>query len=143
MIESACKVRESGIKLSQTVLLGIGGIEMSRVHAEDTGILLGKMSPDFASALTVMLLPNTQLYQDYRAGSFKLPDKFGLLEELKIIIENMEVKKNCLFTSNHASNYLPLRVELPREKTKVLTLLDEVLEKRDERILKPEHMRAL
>jgi radical SAM superfamily enzyme YgiQ (UPF0313 family) len=143
MIEAAAKVKEAGISLSQTVLLGIGGVDMSRAHAEDTGKLLGKMSPDFASALTVMLLPNTELYQDYRSGKFKLPDKFGMLEELKIIVENMDVNKQCLFTSNHASNYLPIRAVLPDQKEEILALIDHVLKERDEGLLKPEHMRAL
>lgn len=143
MKEAAAKVKESGILLSQTVLLGIGGVEMSREHAVDTGRLLGEMSPDFASALTVMLLPNTELYRDYQAGTFRLPDKFGLLEELKLIVENMDVKAPCLFTSNHASNYLPLRAVLPEQKADILALLDRVLKSKDERLLKPEHMRAL
>jgi radical SAM superfamily enzyme YgiQ (UPF0313 family) len=143
MTEAAAKVKESGILLSQTVLLGIGGVEMSREHAVDTGRLLGEMSPDFASALTVMLLPNTELYRDWQSGAFRLPDKFGLLEELKIIIENMEVKNQCLFTSNHASNYLPLRAVLPDQKKEIIDLIGQVLEKRDERLLKPEHLRAL
>ncbi|MBN2159464.1 MAG: radical SAM protein [Spirochaetes bacterium] len=143
MKEAAAKVKESGILLSQTVLLGIGGVEMSRAHAEDTGRLLGEMSPDYASALTVMLLPNTELYRDFQAGRFRLPDKFGLLEELRIIVENMDVKSKCLFTSNHASNYLPLRAVLPDQKEEILELLDRVLKMRDERLLKPEHMRAL
>ncbi|HQF09906.1 MAG TPA: radical SAM protein [Spirochaetota bacterium] len=143
MKEAAAKVKESGILLSQTVLLGIGGTEMSMDHARDTGKLLGEMSPDFASALTVMLLPNTELYQAYRSGTFKLPDKFGLLEELKIIVENMDVSNQCLFTSNHASNYLPIRAVLPDQKAEVLNLLDHVLKERDENLLKPEYMRAL
>jgi radical SAM superfamily enzyme YgiQ (UPF0313 family) len=143
MKEAAAKVKESGILLSQTVLLGIGGVEMSRQHAEDTGKLLGEMSPDYASALTVMLLPNTELYQDFQTGKFRLPDKFGLLEELKIIVENMNVKNQCLFTSNHASNYLPLRAVLPDQKEEILELLDRVLKLRDEKLLKPEYMRAL
>ncbi|MBN2079697.1 MAG: radical SAM protein [Spirochaetes bacterium] len=143
MMEAAAKVKESGILLSQTVLLGIGGTEMSGPHAVDTGRLLGEMSPDYASALTVMLLPNTELYRDFSEGRFHLPDKFGLLGELRTIIENMEVKDRCLFTSNHASNYLPLRAVLPDQKGDILALIDRVLEKRDERLLKPEYMRAL
>ncbi len=143
MKETASKVKESGIQLSQTVLLGIGGTELSMEHARDTGKLLGEMSPDFASALTVMLLPNTELYQAFRAGTFQLPDKFGLLEELKVIVENMDVKNQCLFTSNHASNYLPLRAVLPDQKKEILDLLDHVLKQRDEKLLKPEYMRAL
>ncbi|OHD69153.1 MAG: radical SAM protein [Spirochaetes bacterium RBG_16_49_21] len=143
MIESAEKVKAAGILLSQTVLLGIGGIESSGIHARDTGKLLGVMSPDFASALTVMLLPNTELYRDWRSGKFRLPDKFGLLEELRTMIENMHVRSRCLFTSNHASNYLPLRAYLPDEKENIRTLLDEVLRLKDESLLKPEYLRAL
>jgi radical SAM superfamily enzyme YgiQ (UPF0313 family) len=143
MKEAASRVIESGIKLSQTVLLGIGGKELSLDHARDTGRLLGEMSPDFASALTVMILPNTELYRDYKEGRFELPDKFGLLEELRIIVKNMQVKRKCYFTSNHASNYLPIKAHLPEEQRSVLNMLDKVLENKDESILKPEHMRAL
>ena len=143
MIETANKVMEAGILLSQTVLLGIGGTAMSREHAVDTGKLLAEMSPDYASALTVMLLPNTELYRDYQSGAFKLPDKFGLLQELKTMLEHMDVKKRCFFTSNHASNYLPIRATLPDERAQVVVLLEEILRTRDESILKPEYMRAL
>lgn len=143
MREAAAKVIESGIKLSQTVLLGIGGKEMSHEHARDTGKLLGEMSPDFASALTVMILPNTPLFKEYQDGKFILPDKFGLLEELQIIVKNMNVRRKCYFTSNHASNYLPIKANLPEEQSAVLKMIAKVISNKDESILKPEHMRAL
>ncbi len=143
MIEASEKVIVSGIKLSQTVLLGIGGKELSKEHAEETGKLLGKMSPDYASALTVMVLPNTLLHQEYAEKKWHLPDKFGLLEELKIIIENMQVKRRCFFTSNHASNYLPIKATLPDERDAIVKTLELILKERNEDILKPEFMRAL
>ncbi|PKL35989.1 MAG: radical SAM protein [Spirochaetae bacterium HGW-Spirochaetae-1] len=143
MIETAQKIIDSGILLSQTVLLGLGGQDMTREHAIDTGKLLGEMSPDYASALTVMLLPNTKLWQEAQEGTFRLPDKFGLLKELQLIIENMDVKRQCYFTSNHASNYLPIRAELPRDKNAVLKMLHKVISNRDESMLKPEFLRAL
>jgi hypothetical protein len=125
------------------VLLGIGGTELSEEHAIDTGKHLGAMSPHYAGALTVMLLPNTELYREMREGRFILPDKFGLLNELRLMIINMKVTSPCFFTSNHASNYLPIRAKFPEERHRVIALIDEVLKKRDERLLKPEHMRAL
>ena len=143
MIEAARKVRESGILLSQTVLLGLGGLEMSREHARDTGNVLTDMQPDYASALTLMLLPNTPLYRDMQEGNFTLPDRFELLAELREIINRFSAERPCLFTSNHASNYLPLKAELPGEKASLLRLLDKVLESRDESVLKPEYLRAL
>ncbi|TAL36773.1 MAG: radical SAM protein [Spirochaetes bacterium] len=142
-LEAAEKIKSAGILLSQTVLLGIGGTELSEEHAIDTGKHLGAMSPDYAGALTVMLLPNTSLYEDYAKGTFALPDKFGMLNELRLIIINMKVKNRCFFTSNHASNYLPIRATLPDDRHKVIALLEDVIRRGDEKLLKPEHMRAL
>ena len=142
-IEAAQKVKTSGISLSQTVLLGLGGTEMSEQHAIDTGKHLGVMSPDYASALTIMLVPGTEFAEDVKSGKIKLPDKFGLLKELKIMIENFDVKDKCFFTSNHASNYVPIRAQLPKQKNEVVKMLDEIIKSRDERTLRPEHMRAL
>lgn len=141
--ETADKVKKAGILLSQTVLLGLGGVELSREHAIDTGKHLGDMSPDYASALTVIIEPHTELYKEMRAGKFKLPDKMGLLTELKLMLENMDVKNDCFFASNHASNYLPIRALLPKDKQKVVALLNKVISSGDESILRPEHMRAL
>ncbi len=143
MLEASQKVINSGIELSQTVLLGLGGMELSEAHAADTGKLLSEMSPHYASALTVMLLPYTQLGREAKAGTFKLPSKFGILKELRLMIENMNMQRTCFFTSNHASNYLPIRAFLPRDKEQVLNLIDEVIKKGDEKILRPEYMRAL
>lgn len=140
---TAQKIKESGILLSQTVLLGIGGIDLSIPHAIDTGKHLGSMSPHYASALTVMLLPNTALYRDFVQGKFILPDKFGLLRELKLMIENMDVSDRCFFTSNHASNYVPIRATFPDEKKQVAALLEHIITTKDESALKPEYLRAL
>ncbi len=56
-IEMGRRVKEAGIQLSVTVLLGIGGREKSLRHARATGELLSAMDPDFVGALTVMLIP--------------------------------------------------------------------------------------
>ena len=51
--------------------------------------------------------------------------------------------KNCIFYSNHASNYLPLRVRLPQGRESALQEIDAVLKKKDSRLLTPEFYRAL
>jgi hypothetical protein len=75
-------------------------------------------------------------------GGFRLPDTFQLIEELGIMIANSHFTR-CFFTSNHASNYLPLRVHLPEQKEQALSLIREVLSRRDARMLRPESHRAL
>ncbi len=139
-IEMGRRVKEAGIQLSVTVLLGVGGRENSLRHARLTGDLLSAMDPDFVGALTVMLIPGTPLYRDQANGAFALPDERGLLRELREMITHTNLTRGYFF-SNHASNYLPLKAKLPSGKQKALDLIDVAL--RGEIGLKPEWMRAL
>lgn len=140
LIDMGRKVREAGIKLSVTVLLGIAGRERSLEHARATGELLSAMDPNYVGALTVMLIPGTPLYEDYTSGEFQLPTEREFLLELREMIAHTNLTMG-LFFSNHASNYLPIRARLPRGKEEALALIDSAL--RGEIPLKPEWMRAL
>lgn len=141
-IEAGKKVLSASIKLSVTVLLGIGGKEYSTVHAVDTGTILTEIQPNYVGALTVMVIENTPLYQQMKNGVFKLPTPLEMLKELKIMIEHTDLKSG-LFMANHASNYLPLKLRMPKDKGYALMLLNEIIAKEDESCLKPETLRAL
>ncbi|MBW1801945.1 MAG: radical SAM protein [Deltaproteobacteria bacterium] len=139
-IEMGRKIREAGIKLSVTVLLGIAGRDKSMAHARATGELLSAMDPHYVGALTVMVVPGSELHEEYRKGDFQLPDEKGLLMELREMIVNTHLTRG-LFFSNHASNYLPVKARLPRGKQDALDLIDAALKGNVE--LKPEWLRAL
>lgn len=140
MIEMGKKARSAGIKLSITVLLGIAGKERSKIHAKETGRVLSAIDPEYVGALSLMLIPGTPLCNDYESGKFLLPDPSEMLEELRIMIANTNLSSG-LFHANHASNYLPIRAKLPKDKEATLKLIDEALAGRIE--LKPEYLRAL
>jgi len=140
LIHMGRKVKEAGIKLSVTVLLGIAGTGRSLEHARATGALLSAMDPNYVGALTVMLIPGTPLHEDFRKGNFRLPDEKGFLLELREMIASTNLSMG-LFFSNHASNYLPLRARLPKGKKEALDLIDAAL--RDEIMLRAEWMRGL
>ena len=142
IVEAARRVKEAGITLSVTVLLGIGGVAMSAAHARDTARILTDVDPDFAGVLTVMLAPGTALHEEERSGAFVLPGTFALLEELGIIVSGARFS-NCFFTANHASNYLPIRARMPQDREKVLRLIDDVVRRSDASLLRPESMRGL
>ncbi len=139
-IEMGRRVKEAGIQVWVTVLLGIGGRGKSLQHARSTGELLSAMDPDFVGALTVMLIPETPLYRDFHNGTFMLPDQTGLLQELREMITHTHLSRGYFF-SNHASNYLPVRVKLPGGKQKALDVIDAAL--RGDVRLTPEWMRGL
>ena len=142
LVEAGRRVKEAGINLSATVILGLGGAERSGAHAVDTARILTDIDPDYAGALTLMLVPGTTLYEDHAAGRFILPDTFGFLNELGIMIAQSRFT-NCFFTSNHASNYLPIRARLPEEKGKTVALIQKVIATGNQEILRPEYARGL
>jgi radical SAM superfamily enzyme YgiQ (UPF0313 family) len=142
MVEASQRVKEAGISISVTVILGLGGMEKSIEHALDTARILTDIDPDYAGALTLMLVPKTPLYQDYMAGRFVLPDKLGFIRELFLIIANSTFT-NCFFTSNHASNYLSIKARLPQEKEKILKMIGSVIETGDLSKIRPDYLRGL
>ena len=140
MLDMGNKVKQAGIKLSVTVLLGIAGKERSLIHAKATGKLLSAIDPDYVGALTLMIMPGTPLANDLSAGRFELPDNYGLLMELREMIASTNLSRG-LFFSNHASNYLPVKIRYPEGKEQALHLIDMAIQGKVG--LRPEWMRAL
>jgi radical SAM superfamily enzyme YgiQ (UPF0313 family) len=142
LIHAGRRVKESGILLSVTVILGIGGTANSHAHAFDTGKVLSEMDPDFVGALSLMVVPGTPIEREIETGKLILPTPFELIQELETMIEQCHCTR-CFFASNHASNYLPLRIRMPEEKEEALRRIREVLQRKDPALLRPEFLRAL
>jgi len=126
MIQAGCRVKEAGIFLSTTCLLGIAGLRYSLQHAADTAEVLNAIEPNQIAVLTLMLLENTELGQEAAAGTFQLPDKLGLFQELRTLIAGLTVSRGQ-FQANHASNYFNLDGRLPRDKEKFLGIIDQAI----------------
>ncbi len=142
MVESVRKLKCAGIRASVIALLGLGGTDLSVEHAEETGRVVSLMDPEYLSMLTLMLVSGTELHRDWQAGAFHLPAPAGLLRELQQVVANLDGLSRCVFRTNHASNYLPLAGTLSRDKSRLLTAIDEAL-CRGRSALRPEAWRAL
>ncbi|MGI5880715.1 MAG: radical SAM protein [Syntrophomonadaceae bacterium] len=143
MVEAGKRIRQAGIQLSVTVLLGLAGRTPAAVdHARNTAKILNDMNPDYIGALTLMVVPRTELFRRMERGEFELPGPFEILDEMRIMIENLEVV-DSEFRSNHASNYLPIKGRLPQDKQKMLDLINDIIAKNDRSYLRPDYLRAL
>ena len=140
MIEMGKKAKEAGMKLSVTVLLGIAGRQRSQIHAVETGRVLTAVDPDYVGALSLMLIPGTPLFDDFQSEKFTLIEPDEMLAELRTMISGTNLSRG-LFHANHASNYLPIKARLPKDKTATLELIDRALA--GNIALKPEYLRAL
>jgi len=140
MIAMGRKAKAAGLKLSLTVLLGIAGRRRSQIHAAETGRVLSAIDPDFVGALSLMLIPGTPLFDDYQAAEFDLIEPDEMLAELRTMFAATNLSRG-LFHANHASNYLPIKARMPKDKQTTLDLIDQALAGKI--ALKPEYLRAL
>ncbi len=136
------RAREAGLTLSVTVINGLGGTEKMAAHAHDTATLLNEIDPHYLGLLTLMVCEGTPIARKLQRGEFALPAPFEMLHEIRMMLEPLELT-NCVFRCNHASNYLPLKGTLPRDKKALLHTLDTFLKQGDTRQLRPEYLRGL
>ena len=141
MIEAAKKVKKAGILLSVIMILGLGGKKLSKEHAIDSGKVVSKMDPDYLGALTLMVVDGTEVSRQVAARELELLNPRDVFEELKTLIENLEVT-NCVFRANHASNYLTFGGTLPGAKPAIIKDLKRILAQ-DDIAVKEEFFRAL
>jgi radical SAM superfamily enzyme YgiQ (UPF0313 family) len=123
LVVAGRRIKDAGMTLSVTVLLGIAPPGRSLAHARATGELLTAMDPQFVGALSVMVCDGTGLAELVRRGEHPIPTPAEYLTELREMLSHTRLTDG-MFMANHASNYLPLKVRLPVEKEENLALLD-------------------
>jgi radical SAM superfamily enzyme YgiQ (UPF0313 family) len=134
---------DAGIKLSVTVILGLGGPRLSLQHAENSAKLIDRIGPRFASALTLMLPPRQPTYQEvFDDPLWRMLAPREILIELRQLVECVE-SSGIIFRSNHASNYLALAGTFQKSKGAMLAQIDTALEAEGDNGLRPEWIRGL
>lgn len=143
MAEGLDKAKEAGMKISATVILGLGGKHLWQEHITETAALLRRAPLTYLSTLQLYL--DQSILAEFLAGfdpPFVVQDDHGMLEEQRLLIQKLApLPQPVIFRSNHASNALALAGNLPRDRERLLAQLDQAL--RGERALRPAWLRGL
>jgi radical SAM superfamily enzyme YgiQ (UPF0313 family) len=123
---AARRAHAAGMKLSVIFLLGAAGTTRPVEHARASAALATAMDPEFLSALVLTVVPGTPLDKLEASGRFTLPGVGGLLTELRELIAGA-APSDAIFRTNHASNYLPLEGRLPRDRERLVGVIDAAL----------------
>ena len=141
IIDGVQKLERNGIQTSVTFISGLGGPELMEEHAVESGRMIAEMNASYVSFLTLMLEYPAPLLEDYRNGKFKLLSPREVLEEAAIMLDYARPSKPCVFRSNHASNYVSLRGDLPRDNDRMIEALNRALNNPE--LVKDERFRRL
>lgn len=151
-IKASNKLIKAKITLSATLINGLGGAnnpEISKKHAIESADLVNKICPEddriwYIAFLTLMIPSGTEIFKKKIKREFQEMNSIEILQELKTFINHINFqnkKANCIFRSNHASNYLPIKGVLEREKEKILGTINYGITHTN--ILRPDFYRGL
>lgn len=123
MVAAGARAQAAGLRMSVMVLIGLAGRENSRQHARATAEALNRMQPRLLSALRLIVTPNTPL----AVNGFQMLTEHEAAVEMREIIAGLELRQT-VFRADHSSNIVPLEARLPRDKARLISELDILLQ---------------
>lgn len=130
LLNAGRNIVDSGISLTTTVMLGLGGKKGSKDHILATAEIINQMKPQYLGILTTVPVENTSLYKQFKNGEFQPLDVYETLEEMKTLIENINLE-NLVIDGTHISNYLPIRGTIKKDKSEMINEINNALNNKD------------
>jgi len=126
IIAQSLRAKAAGMTLSITAINGMGGKEQSERHALDTAAALSRIKADFVAMLTLRVYSGTPLHDWIERGELTMLGPRELAMENRVILQHID-SDGSVFRSNHASNYLPLKGTLNRDRDALIAQIDKAL----------------
>ena len=141
LIEAVHKIENSDIKASVTFISGLAGKAGWEDHAIETGKMISEMNASYVGLLTLMLDPRAPITEQIERGELELLSGEEVVAETYLMLKHANPTRPCVFRSNHASNYVSLRGDLPLDREMMMAKLKMAMENTG--MLKDERFRAL
>jgi len=135
--EGGKKAMAAGFQLSEYWMPDLGGRERWRRHAENTARVLNEINPHYIRSRPFVPRRGTEIFADYEQGRLHISSPHERLEELRVMIENLNVTSRVCFDhnmnswSNKQGGFLFSQAyegyKFPEEKPAVLELIREGL----------------
>lgn len=120
------RLDQAGIHYHFFYLTGISGAGRGQESAKATARLCNQLHPLIIGASMLTVYPSSELYKEIQKGTWQEETELEKYQELKILIQNLQIP--LWFGALGASNPIPIQGTLPKERAKVLSLLDKVIE---------------
>ncbi len=126
-ISAGQAVRMAGIELSEYIMPGLGGRQLSSEHALETADALNQINADFIRLRTLTIPRNLPLYDEYQSGTFLKCTDLQIVTEIREFVSALSGITSHL-ASDHFHNLLQeVDGKFPDDKPHMLAVLDRYL----------------
>lgn len=125
-VKALKKLDKAGIDYYVTVVMGLGGRRLSKIHALETAAMLNQTNPVNIWCIKLILWKNTPLWQDAQNGIFDMMTPAEMLVEERLLIKNLNLT-NCLFEDTTVLDKYTIQGNLPEQKQQLINAIDYLL----------------
>jgi radical SAM superfamily enzyme YgiQ (UPF0313 family) len=128
MLVGGLRVKEAGISLSEYIMPGVGGRELSHEHAVETARILNEIEPDFIRVRTFAMPPASPMQDMVKAGKFTPMGDDEIVAEIRLLLTNLKEMHSHFRCGDFSLNLL-MKVDgyLDEKKDEMLEEVDKFL----------------
>ncbi|MBW1989093.1 MAG: radical SAM protein [Deltaproteobacteria bacterium] len=132
-VKAGQKVKRAGIQLSEYVMPGLGGKELSEEHATETADALNQIDPDFIRLRSLAIPPNTPLFEEYQQGEFHPLKDVEAAEEILLFLESLSGIHSTVKSDHILNLFEEVEGKLPEDKQAMESVVRRFLDMDPER----------
>lgn len=122
-IKAGLKVKRAGMELSEYIMPGLGGKQLSEIHALETADALNRINPDFIRLRTLAIPNSVALYDEYEAGRFERCTDLMMAQEIQLLIESLDGITSVIKSDHILNLFENVEGALPKDKEHMLEII--------------------
>jgi radical SAM superfamily enzyme YgiQ (UPF0313 family) len=126
-IKAGQKVKKAGMQLSEYVMPGLGGKDLSRDHALETADALNRINPDFIRLRTLAIPGGIPLADEHRSGRFVKLNDLEMVREIRLFIGSLDGITSMIVSDHILNLFEEVKGRFPEAKSEILAVLDRFL----------------
>lgn len=126
IIKQCQRLDIAGIHYSFFYLVSISGAGRGEIGAKLTADICNQIHPALIGANMLTIYPDSELYAEIQRGNWQEEGELEKYKEVRTLIENLQI--STIFAAMGASNAYQFHGQLPKDRKKLLSFLDEIIE---------------
>jgi hypothetical protein len=123
-IRAGHRVKQAGIQLSEYVMPGLGGKELTDEHARETASTLNQINPDFIRLRTLALPKRGDLFERWQNGTFTKMTDGEVVAEIRLFLQELDGISSTIKSDHILNLFQEIEGSLPDAKPFMLGVID-------------------
>lgn len=127
ILEQCQRLDQAGIHYSFFYLTGVSGAGHGEEGARVTAAVCNQLHPMRIGANMMTIYPDSRLYAEIQQGHWQEESETEKYREIRTLVEHLKIP--TIFAALGASNAFQFQCALPEDQEKLITFLDEIIDK--------------